>query len=50
MQPGAGCAQVSMLGLQHVLAGQHDRLMHIKRQLRNDAVPSADVYDDIQTA
>jgi hypothetical protein len=29
---------------------QHDRLMHIKRQLRNDAVPSADADDYIQTA
>lgn len=32
---------------QRVLAGQHDRLMDIKRQLRNDAVPSADADDYI---
>lgn len=32
---------------QRVLAGQHDRLMHSKRQLRNDAAPSADADDYI---
>jgi len=32
---------------QRVLAGQHDRLMHIKRQLRNYAVKSADADDYI---
>ena len=47
---GLDALEVSMLGLQHVLAGQHDRLMHDKRQLRNDAVPSADADDYIQTA
>jgi hypothetical protein len=47
---GLDALEVSMFGLQHVLAGQHDRLMHIKRQLRNDAVPSADADDYIQTA
>ena len=47
---GLDALEVSMLGLQHVLAGQRDRLMHVKRQLRNDAVPSADADDYIQTA
>jgi hypothetical protein len=32
---------------QRVLAGQHDRLMHIQRQLRNDAVSFADANDAI---
>jgi hypothetical protein len=32
---------------QRVLSGRHDRLMHIQRQLRNDAVPFADADDDI---
>lgn len=42
--------EVSMLRLQHVLAGQHDRLMHIKLQLRNDVVLPAGAGVHIQTA
>ena len=33
-----------------VLAGRHDRLMHIKRQLRNYVVPFADADNYIKTA
>ena len=47
---GLDALEVSMLGLQNTLAGQHDLLMHIKRQLRNDTVLSADADDYIQTA
>nr|WP_315182294.1 dynamin family protein [uncultured Albidiferax sp.] len=39
---GLDALEVSMLALQDVLAGQHDSLMHIKRHLRNDAVPHSD--------
>jgi len=41
--------EVSVRRLQHVLAQQHDRLMHIKHQLRHDEVPSADVGEDVET-
>lgn len=39
---GLDALEASMLALHDVLAGQHDRLMQIKRHVRDDAVPAVD--------